>query len=122
MYVLSALVVHRQGRTAEARQFAALGLGLGHQKVRWTPLRSIVIDNLAARLHRAQSELAEAWTLHERALALATRIGCRIEEARALAGLAEICDRRGEDERARSLAQRADALFDSLGVPRGARV
>jgi DNA-binding SARP family transcriptional activator len=122
VYVLSALVVHRQGRTAEARQFAALGLGLGHQKVRWTPLRSIVIDNLAARLHRAQSELAEAWTLHERALALATRIGCRIEEARALAGLAEICDRRGDDERARSLAQRAAALFDSLGVPRSARV
>ncbi|MFJ5987161.1 BTAD domain-containing putative transcriptional regulator [Lentzea sp. NPDC092896] len=122
VYVLSALVVHRQGRTAEARQFAALGLGLGHQKVRWTPLRTIVIDNLAARLHRAQAELAEAWTLHERALVLATRIGCRIEEARALIGLAEICDRRGETDQARSLERRANALFESLGVPQDARI
>lgn len=121
VYVLSALVGHRLGRTTEARQFAALGLGLGHQKVRWTPLRSVVIDNLTARLHRAQSELDEARVLHERALGLATRIGCRIEEARALAGLAEICDRRGEDERALSLAQQASTLFDSLGVPRHAR-
>ena len=119
VYVLSALVAHRQGRTAEARQFAAFGLG--HQEVRWTPLRSIVISNLSARLHRVQSELAEAQALHERALALAVEIGCQVEEARALAGLAEICERRGEDEQARSFAQRADDLYESLGIPGHAR-
>ncbi|MBP2337327.1 DNA-binding SARP family transcriptional activator [Saccharothrix coeruleofusca] len=118
-YALSALVAHRMGRPGEARRFVEFGLQ--YHKARWTPIRRVVIGNMIGRLRRAEGDHAEALVLHERAHALAADIGYRIEQARALVGLAEASAALGEVEQARRHRERADEIFRDLGVPSAAR-
>jgi DNA-binding SARP family transcriptional activator len=118
-YVLSALAGHRLGRTEQARQFVELGLE--HHKARWTPVRRVTIDNLIGRLRRAEGDHAEALVLHQRAYALAADIGYKVEEARALAGLAEAHAALGDPDRTRAYRGRAGEIFQAVGVPPHAR-
>ncbi|WP_410638394.1 AfsR/SARP family transcriptional regulator [Amycolatopsis sp. lyj-346] len=118
-YAVSALVGHRLGRAEQARRFVALGLE--HHRAHWTPIRRVVINNLIGRLRRAEGAHSEALVLHEQAHALAAEIGYRIEEARALTGMAEARIALGSPEEGRECRRRAEEIFGVAGVLPGAR-
>jgi hypothetical protein len=60
--------------------------------------------------------------LHDEALAIATIIGDRYEQAQALEGLAELHENLGQDEAARDNWHQALSIYTELGAPESEQV
>ncbi|MGW8782461.1 BTAD domain-containing putative transcriptional regulator [Streptomyces sp. NPDC055796] len=74
------------------------------------------VDNLLALKHGRNGRSEEALGLHERALACAEGMGYRVEMAHALDGMAAAAGRLGLPAAA-EYRERADMLFEAMGVP-----
>ncbi|GHE75525.1 SARP family transcriptional regulator [Streptomyces vinaceus] len=74
------------------------------------------VDNLLALKHGRNGRYEEALRLHERALDVAEGMGYRVEMAHALDGMAAAAERLGRPTAA-EYRERADLLFDAMGVP-----
>ncbi|MFF3212603.1 BTAD domain-containing putative transcriptional regulator [Streptomyces sp. NPDC002886] len=86
------------------------------------PQRRSRAANFLALKHSRHGRYEEALELHERALHYAEAAGYQIEVAHALNGMAEACQKLGRPVAA-EYQERADALFETMGVPsRGRRV
>ncbi|MFJ9342468.1 AfsR/SARP family transcriptional regulator [Streptomyces sp. NPDC101733] len=116
---LMADVLQRMGRPEDSRRCETEALEL--LRLRSSPARQTVVERLVgdARLERGENE--GALTLYERALGRATAAEYRVEEARALAGIARAAHALGDLPRAEECRTRAVALFDAMGVPDTAR-
>jgi DNA-binding SARP family transcriptional activator len=112
---LSATVCQELDQPEQAAAFAERALTLGRSSR--MPIREAVIENTVGRLRRLQGQPAAALTLHGNAQRVASAIGFRVEEARALDGLAEAYDALGDTALSLEFRARANALFDVLGVP-----
>jgi tetratricopeptide (TPR) repeat protein len=73
--------------------------------------------NSAGETLLALGQLSQARTCHTSALTLSRRSGDRYQHARALYGLAAICQAAGEPAQARRHQQRAHDIYTSLDVP-----
>ncbi|PRY37531.1 tetratricopeptide repeat protein, partial [Umezawaea tangerina] len=119
VFALSALTHYRLGRDELADQYA--DLALRNHRGHWTTTRQVEIDNIIGRLRRAQGRHTDALTHHLTAYEVASAIGYRIAEARALAGLSEAENALGRTEAAREHLREANATFADMGVPPAAR-
>lgn len=118
-YVMRGLIktadaLRRAGKLAEARvvgerAFGALGHGaaLDHLST---------AHNVFGALERADGRPAEATGHHQDALAIASRIGYRVEEAHAQDGLARVHRESGRHAAASMHGGRADDLYRQMGV------
>ncbi|GAA0363395.1 tetratricopeptide repeat protein [Actinoallomurus spadix] len=115
VHALCATVRHRLGESAAAMRHAerALELDRGSR----APIRQAAVRNIVAGVYRAQGRYAVAADLHTEAHEIATRVGYRIEAARALAGLSATLRAKGDREAAETYRGRADEEFGLLGVP-----
>ncbi|WNV87663.1 BTAD domain-containing putative transcriptional regulator [Umezawaea sp. Da 62-37] len=119
VFALSALTHHRLGRHELSRQYA--DMALRSHRGHWTTTRQVEIDNIIGRLRRAQGRHADALAHHRSAYEVASAIGYRIAEARALAGLGEAEKALGRTEAAQEHLRRASEGFADMGVPTEAR-
>lgn len=71
---------------------------------------------------RAAGRVRDALTYHQRALALASKLGFRYEQARAYSGLGQAHQALGRRDRANHHWQEALDRFTRLGVPEAAEV
>jgi len=78
------------------------------------------VENILGQAHLSRGEYAPALTRHENALDAATRAEKRIEQARALTGLAEAADLLGRSAAALDYANTAAYHFAEMGVPQPA--
>lgn len=74
------------------------------------------VDNLLALKHGRNGRHEEALRLHERALKVAEGMGYRVEMAHALDGMAAAAEQLGLPAAA-EYRERADMLFEAMGVP-----
>ncbi|WP_328745012.1 tetratricopeptide repeat protein [Streptomyces sp. NBC_00285] len=109
---LSADVDERLGRPVRTPDLAAHALELVESNV--SPLRRAKVENTVGRLRCRQGDADGALALHTHAYQLASAISYRIEEAYALAGMA---DALGDAENADVHRAAAEALFAEMGVP-----
>lgn len=85
------------------------------------PQRRARADNFLALKYARHGRHEEAMRLHERALACAEGAGYRVEMAHALGGMAAAAELLGRPD-AVEYRERADSLFEAMGVPpRGRR-
>ncbi|WP_432111037.1 AfsR/SARP family transcriptional regulator [Streptomyces sp. YPW6] len=112
---LSAEVADRLGESAQAEEWGESALGLGD--LSGVPMREAAVGNIIGRFHTRNGRYAAAFELHARARDAASRIGYRVEEARALAGMADALERLGGQEEASELRESARAAFDAMGIP-----
>ncbi|MER5474537.1 BTAD domain-containing putative transcriptional regulator [Streptomyces sp. NPDC002685] len=109
---LSADVDERLGRPVRTPDLVAHALELVESNV--SPLRRAKVENTVGRLRYRQGDTESALALHIHAYQLASAISYRIEEAYALAGMA---DALGGAEEAATHRAAAEALFAEMGVP-----
>jgi DNA-binding SARP family transcriptional activator/tetratricopeptide (TPR) repeat protein len=119
VFALSALTCHRLGRPDEATGFAERALELG--PTYRAPVRQAVVNNVVGRLRRRENDHAAAVKLHQTAYGVAEAIGYRVEEARALRGVAEALIALGDTAAGQEHHRHAEELFDTLGIPPDAR-
>ncbi|MFJ7155450.1 AfsR/SARP family transcriptional regulator [Streptomyces sp. NPDC101118] len=113
---LVATLRQRLGLTEESRCCEAEALKLlGHRP---TLPRQTLVERLIGNLRLERGEHAEALEVYRSALGRAAEVGYRMEEARALAGIARATADPAEADESRA---RAVALFEAMGVPDGAR-
>ncbi|MFE2975058.1 BTAD domain-containing putative transcriptional regulator [Streptomyces sp. NPDC059258] len=112
---LSAEVADRLGESVQAAEWAESALSLGD--LSGVPMREAAVGNIIGRFHTRNGRYSAAFELHARARDAASRIGYRVEEARALAGMADALDRMGEQEAASTHRESAREAFDAMGVP-----
>lgn len=79
-----------------------------------SPLRRAKVENVVGRLRRRQGDAAAALELHTHAHEIASSLSYRIEQAYALAGMA---DALGETPDAARYRAEAEELFAGMGVP-----
>ncbi|WP_328552733.1 MULTISPECIES: AfsR/SARP family transcriptional regulator [unclassified Streptomyces] len=113
---LSADVDERLGRPVRTPDLVAHALELVESNV--SPLRRAKVENTVGRLRYRQGDAKSALDLHVHAYQLASAISYRIEEAYALAGMA---DALGGAEEAATHRAAAEALFSEMGVPANRR-
>ncbi|GAA2142583.1 BTAD domain-containing putative transcriptional regulator [Kitasatospora kazusensis] len=106
---------HRLGRLTAAYDFGlrALDLIWASGFTAW----KAAAENILGRIQQTRAEYILAQERHGHALRLAEQIGSRIEAAYALDGLAAAAKALGDPERARVHQERADQLFDGMGIP-----
>jgi DNA-binding SARP family transcriptional activator len=109
---LSADVEHRLGKSPRVPDQAELALGL--MRTNSSPLRRAKVENVVGRLRRRQGDVAAALELHTHAHELASSLSYRIEQAYALAGMA---DALGDTPDAARYRVEAEELFAGMGVP-----
>ncbi len=115
---LSATVCRELDRPDEADQHAERALELSRSSR--APLRQIEVENIIGALRRAEGNPAAALELHDGVRGKAAAIGYRVEEARALLGLARAYDALGEHGPGAEFGARAETLFTELGIPAAA--
>lgn len=119
VFALSALACQRLGHREPATRFAERAVDLG--RTYRTPVRQAVVNNLLGKLYRARGEHAAALALYESAYSVASEIGYRVEEARALQGMGRACAALGDTKAGDEYLRQAGDLFEALGVPARAR-
>ncbi|MFF4356483.1 BTAD domain-containing putative transcriptional regulator [Streptomyces sp. NPDC001604] len=112
---LSAWVAECMGRPAPAAGFARRALELA--RVSGSPTRQAKVENLIGEFCRRRSEHDKALSLHTHAHELATAIGYRAEQARALNGMADAAEALGDTALALEHRAAARELFDAMGCP-----
>ncbi|MFI5619689.1 AfsR/SARP family transcriptional regulator [Streptomyces sp. NPDC051567] len=115
---VSAEICDLLGDTERAGEYEARVLALVTPTT--SPQRRSRVDNLLALGHGRRGRDEEALRLHERALSAAEGAGYRVEMAHALNGMAAAAERLGHLEAA-GHRERAEALFEAMGVPPHAR-
>jgi DNA-binding SARP family transcriptional activator len=105
----------RLGLFTESSGFADRALELSRSDR--TPNREATVDNIVGALRRHQGNHASALELHENAYRIASAIGSRIEQARALDGVAAAHEALGDTVAAEKSRTEADELFVAMGVP-----
>ena len=85
-------------------------------RARGTATRRPTVENVLGRVHSLRGDHPRARELHLTAHRHARAIGLRIEEGRALRGLAAAEDALGDTTAARAHHQQADELFDLMGL------
>lgn len=115
LLALSADAADWLGQSVQATEWAEAALHLDN--LSGAPMREAAVGNIIGRLHARNGRYAPALDLHARAHEAAARIGYRVEEARALAGMAHALEHLGE--RGAAMAHRETALeaFDAMGIP-----
>ncbi|MEU8701472.1 BTAD domain-containing putative transcriptional regulator [Streptomyces sp. NPDC048680] len=113
---LSADVENLLGRPPLDPDQAERALGL--MRTNSSPLRRAKVENVVGRLRRRQGDMAAALALHTHAHELASSLSYRIEEAYALAGMA---DALGDTPDAVRYRAEAEKLFTEMGVLKGHR-
>ncbi|MET9663228.1 AfsR family transcriptional regulator, partial [Streptomyces sp. NPDC006510] len=109
---LSADVEHRLGKPPHVPDQAELALDM--MRTNSSPLRRAKVENVVGRLRRRQGDMAAALALHTHAHELASSLSYRIEQAYALAGMA---DALGDTPDAARYRAQAEDLFAEMGVP-----
>ncbi|MFD5201436.1 BTAD domain-containing putative transcriptional regulator [Streptomyces sp. NPDC058375] len=112
---LSAEVADRLGESVQAAEWGESALRLSD--LSGVPMREAAVSNIIGRFHARNGRYTPAFELHARARDAASRIGYRVEEARALAGMADALDRMGEQKAASAHRESAREAFDAMGVP-----
>ncbi|WP_307797702.1 BTAD domain-containing putative transcriptional regulator [Streptomyces laculatispora] len=113
---LSADVENLLGRPPRDPDQAELALNL--MRTNSSPLRRAKVENMVGRLRRRQGDTAAALALHTHAHELSSSLSYRIEEAYALAGMA---DALGDTPDAVRYRAEAEKLFGEMGVLKGHR-
>ncbi|MFD7498222.1 BTAD domain-containing putative transcriptional regulator [Streptomyces sp. NPDC059832] len=109
---LSADVENRLGRPPRVPDQAELALDM--MRTNSSPLRRAKVENVVGRLRRRQGDVAAALALHTHAHELASSLSYRIEQAYALAGMADVL---GDTPDAARYRAEAEQLFTEMGVP-----
>ncbi|MEU0127074.1 MULTISPECIES: BTAD domain-containing putative transcriptional regulator [unclassified Streptomyces] len=117
LLALSADAADRLGESAQATEWADSALHLGD--LSGAPIREAAVGNIVGRLHARRGRHALALELHQRAHRAASGVGYRVEEARALAGMAGALRQLGEHEAARVHLTAANLAFEAMGIPQG---
>ncbi|MDK1475891.1 BTAD domain-containing putative transcriptional regulator [Streptomyces sp. 549] len=119
LLALSAEAADRLGDSGQAAAWAESALRVAD--LSGAPMREAAVSNIVGRLHARSGGYSRALELHQRAQRAASGVGYRIEEARALAGMAHALEHLGEHESARVHRSTADEAFDAMGIPTGRR-
>ncbi|MEU8695144.1 BTAD domain-containing putative transcriptional regulator [Streptomyces sp. NPDC048665] len=114
-----AWVCQRLGETRAAAEHAERALDL--VSAEGTALRQATVVNVVGRIHLRGDAADRAMELHCRAYELASRLGYRIEMARALHGMAEAARALGDEPAACRHLRDAEALYDEMGVTEAGR-
>ncbi|MFE9453582.1 BTAD domain-containing putative transcriptional regulator [Streptomyces sp. NPDC006739] len=114
-----ARVCQRLGEVRTAAEHAERALDL--VSAEGTALRQAAVVNVVGLVHLRRGVPTRALELHRHAHQLASRLGYRIETARALHGMAEAAQALGEAETARRHQLAAEALYDAMGVTEAGR-
>ncbi|MGW6708961.1 BTAD domain-containing putative transcriptional regulator [Streptomyces sp. NPDC054956] len=117
--VLMAAVQQHFGLAESARTCEEEALDLLRRRP--TLARQTVVERRIGNLRLARGEHAQALELYTSALGRAAAVEYRMEEARALAGIALAARALGDAARADASRDRAVGLFTAMGVPPGAR-
>ncbi|WP_129307533.1 BTAD domain-containing putative transcriptional regulator [Streptomyces sp. L2] len=112
-------VCQRLGEVDSAAEYAERALDL--VSAEGTALRQATVANVVGLVHLRSGAPERAMELHRRAHRLASRVGYRIETARALKGMAEAAQALGEESEARRHRRAAEALYEAMGVTRAGR-
>ncbi len=104
----------RRGDTRRSQEQEATALELLNSTI--SPQRRSRVDNVLALKHNRNGRYEEALRLHERAFACAEGMGYRVEMAHALDGMAAAAGQLGLPDAAQ-YRERADMLFETMGVP-----
>nr|WSX51297.1 tetratricopeptide repeat protein [Streptomyces sp. NBC_00974] len=118
-FALMAHVRHLLGEDGEARRCEEQAMELVRRRA--SPPRQMKVERLIGTLRLARGEHALALELFEGVYRRAAAAEYRMEEARALAGIAQAAAALGDGARAGEYRTRSEALFDSMGVPQDAR-
>ncbi|MFJ9814139.1 AfsR/SARP family transcriptional regulator [Streptomyces sp. NPDC101151] len=86
-----------------------------------TALRQAGVVNVVALVHLRRGAPERAMELHRHAHDLASRLGYRIEIARALLGMAEAARALGDEPTEQRHRRAAEALYDAMGVAEAGR-
>lgn len=116
---LSSDIAQRLNRPGQSGGFADRALALA--QVGSSPLRRAKVENVIGRVLQRKQEYVSALALHSSAHELASSVGYRVEEAYALAGLANAAAALGDELRAAEHAAQAEKLFSAMGIPQNAR-
>ncbi|MDO0926343.1 tetratricopeptide repeat protein [Streptomyces sp. TG1A-8] len=109
-----ARVCQRLGEVRSAEEHAERALDL--VTAGGTVLRQSAVVNVVGVIHSRAGTPERAMELHRRAHELASRLGYRIEMARALHGMAEAARLLGDRPAAEQYQRSAGALYDAMGV------
>ncbi|MFJ3906905.1 AfsR/SARP family transcriptional regulator [Streptomyces vinaceus] len=104
----------RRGDSQRSQKQEATALQLLNSTI--SPQRRSRVDNVLALKHNRNGRYEEALRLHERAFTCAEGMGYRVEMAHALDGMAVAAGHLGLPDAA-GYRERADVLFDAMGVP-----
>ncbi|MGW6685610.1 AfsR/SARP family transcriptional regulator [Streptomyces sp. NPDC054961] len=118
-FALMAHVRHLLGEAGEARRCEEQAMELVRRRA--SPARQMKVERLVGTLRLDRGEHALALELFEGVYRRAAAAEYRMEEARALAGIAQAAAALGDGARAGEYRTRSEALFDSMGVPQDAR-
>lgn len=114
-----ARVCQRLGEVSLAAEHAERALDL--VATGGTVLRQSSVVNVVGSVHLRAGAADRAMELHRRAHELATRLGYRIEIARALHGMAEAAQALGDRTTASRHRRAAESLYDAMGVTEAGR-
>ncbi|MFG2118871.1 BTAD domain-containing putative transcriptional regulator [Streptomyces sp. NPDC048710] len=114
-----ARVCQRLGEVRSAAEHAERALDL--VSAEGTVLRQATVANVVGMVQLRGGAPDRAMELHCRAHELASRLGYRIEIARALHGMAEAAQELGDESAACQHRQAAEALYDAMGVTEAGR-
>ncbi|MEV5876929.1 BTAD domain-containing putative transcriptional regulator [Streptomyces sp. NPDC052101] len=114
-----ARVCQRLGEVRSAAEHAERALDL--VSTEGTALRQAAVVNVVGLVHLRSGAPDRARDLYREAYELASRLGYRIEIARALQGMAESAEALGDAPEARRHQQAAQALYDAMGVTQAGR-
>ncbi|MBP2054069.1 DNA-binding SARP family transcriptional activator [Streptomyces griseochromogenes] len=114
-----ARVCQRLGEVSSAAEYAERALDL--VSAGGTVLRQAAVVNVVGLVHLCADAPDRAMELYRRAHELASRLGYRIEIARALHGMAEAARVLGDEPTARRHQREADVLYDVMGVTEAGR-
>lgn len=119
LLALSAETADRLGESTQATEWAEAALQLGD--LSGAPMREAAVGNIVGRLHARRGRFTLALELHQQAHRAASGVDYRVEEARALAGMAHAMERLGDHEAARTHLATAEAAYDTMGIPAAGR-
>ncbi|MFI1766854.1 AfsR/SARP family transcriptional regulator [Streptomyces sp. NPDC020800] len=114
-----AQVCQRLGEVHSAVEHAEHALDL--VSAEGTALRQAGVVNVVALVHLRRGAPDRAMELHRHAHELASRLGYRIEMARALLGMAQAARALGDEPAACRHQQEAEALYEAMGVASAGR-
>lgn len=114
-----ARVCQRLGEVRSAAEHAERALDL--VSAEGTVLRQATVANVVGMVQLRGGAPDRAMELHCRAHELASRLGYRIEIARALHGMAEAAQELGDESAALQHREAAEALYDAMGVTEAGR-